>query len=195
MVPDLPRRFRSQRLPARGQRGQACRALIFQVYKSAAFQPVAGSKLSQALRQGVLPERWIKKNKVERLAGRAQKARSAQIKHAPAHLAAKALQLRSQRVGGSRRGLDKYDFGCAPGQGLETQCTGSGEQVQAARTGNFMLQPVEQRLADPVGCRPEGWQIGKLDSAPSPYSADDANRVAGGGGRHFRIIPAKVCAP
>ncbi len=106
---------------------------------------------------------------------RAQISRGAHFHHLARGCAAQADQLLLQ---GARRGdrlLDEHQLLGAAGQGLEPERTGTGEQIEAASTGDVVLQPVEQGLAHPVGGGPEPRNIRETDASAAPTAADDAH--------------------
>ena len=56
----------------------------------------------------------------------------------------------------------------APRKGLDSQCSATGEQVEAVGTGNIRLQPVEKRLSDPVRRGSQAPRIDNRQSTPAP---------------------------
>jgi hypothetical protein len=66
--------------------------------------------------------------------------------------------------------LDQDHVSGAARSGLQPEHATTGKQIQAARPRNIRLQPVAQRLADPVACRsqPSGIRQGYSTSAPPP---------------------------
>ena len=91
--------------------------------------------------------------------------------------------------------LDEHHLAGAARQGLEPERARAREQVEAAGARDAMLQPVEQRLAHPVGRRPKPGQVGKLTRRPrqAPAMMRTALRPAAGGCSGLRftggIIP------
>ena len=85
------------------------------------------------------------------------------------------LELRGQHLCGRECGLDEHHLPGPARQRLEAERPRAGEQVEAARAGDRMLQPIEQGLAHPIGCRPKPREIRKVHSPSAPRSTDDAH--------------------
>ena len=83
--------------------------------------------------------------------------------------AAFALLVDEQRERGAAR--ERFD----------AECTGAGEQVEHARAADRiavgMHEDVEQRFAQPVRGRPDGFGFRRSEGAPAQGSADDPHRV------------------
>lgn len=73
--------------------------------------------------------------------------------------------------------IDEDNLGGVARQRLESERTGTGEQIQAPLTGEVLPQPVEQGFADPIGRRADRQVLGETDQTTAPGAADDANRV------------------
>ena len=61
-----------------------------------------------------------------------------------------------------------------PRGGFETEGAASGVEIQASGASNGIREPVEQRLADPVGGRPQTVDVGHAQPAAAPCSRDNA---------------------
>jgi len=61
---------------------------------------------------------------------------------------------------------------------LEAERAAAGKQIKAAQTAHILSQPVEQRFAHAIRCRPEGLLRRKGDEAAAPCAADHAHAVA-----------------
>ena len=76
--------------------------------------------------------------------------------------------------------VDEQREGRAARERLEPERAGAGEQVEHARAGDRIAigvdQDVEQRLAQPVGGRPDGLRFRRGERAPAQPSADDAHQ-------------------
>ena len=66
--------------------------------------------------------------------------------------------------------------GGATRQRLEPERAAAGVQVQAPAAGDVHLQPVEQRLADPVRSRANRLHRREVDLAAAPFATDDAQQ-------------------
>lgn len=71
--------------------------------------------------------------------------------------------------------LDQRDCGCTSRGGLEPQDPGTGEEVEAAKTGQILAEPVEECFAHAIWRRPQAAGGRHLDPARAPQAADDAD--------------------
>lgn len=139
-----------------------------------------------ALEDGLIVERRIEKHDVERARcepGREpQRVRLRDLDRTRAELVLDRTQLLRR----AWMALDHHDARRAARRGLETQCAGAREQVEAAPAFEILAEPVEQRLAHAIGRRPQAVQIEHRERRAFPVTADDADRVrlaAAGRGR------------
>src|SRR4051812_42764731 len=59
--------------------------------------------------------------------------------------------------------------------GFEAGRPAAREKVEAAKAGEPLSEPVEERLAYAIGCRAQTWPRGNLDAAPTVFAGDDAH--------------------
>ena len=81
--------------------------------------------------------------------------------------------------------VGKQHAGRTARQRFQPQRAATGESIQHVRARNFPLQPVEQRLAHPVGTGAQPAAVGNHDAPPAMLAADDADFVRSGGKRGF----------
>src|SRR5690606_3525023 len=77
--------------------------------------------------------------------------------------------------------VNEGDMACPPGQRLHSAGTATGEQVEAVRVHDGVLQPVEQCLANAIGRRTQALRIGKVETAAAPLPGYDTEAVASAG--------------
>ena len=80
---------------------------------------------------------------------------------------------RTQRDAGRAVLLDEHGFAGAARQRLESECTGTRKQIEAAAAGDTTLQPVEQGLAHAVGRRAHVG-VRKAPASAAPLAGNDA---------------------
>ncbi len=128
----------------------------------------------------VAGKRGIDEHQIPGIAGLGQH----DLRRAVVHLCAlrvEQVQLLAQHLCRAAIELDKIHRCRAAAQGLQSECAGPGEQVQAAGTGQVELQPVEQCLPQPVARGAQSLDRREGHFAPAPAPADDAQLGYGAG--------------
>src|SRR5580658_2409406 len=183
IIPPPARRLLFNQIPSHRQKRRAGLALGFEVHPGAGLDPAAGFDERDRFGESVLCKGRIEKNHIERLARLSEIARRGRLQHPGPRRAVQALELLAQRLHHRGHLVDEHHLAGTPRQGLEAERPGACEKIQAARTGEGKLQPVEQSLADPIGRRPQPGRIGKMHAPAAPPPADDAQGVALAGRR------------
>src|ERR1700675_306585 len=81
--------------------------------------------------------------------------------------------------------LDHDHRGSAARKGLEPERSAARKEIEARQACEVAAEPVENGLAHPVGRRPQSSDIGELDDAAAPDTADDSKCV-GSSPAHWR---------
>ena len=129
-----------------------------------------------------------------RTADRGRRGRSAPAGARAIHCSASARSTRTRRrragaarvaarlATSARIALEQDDLGGAARCRLEAERARAGERIEAAPAVERLAEPVEERLADAVGRRPEPRRVGDRQLAALPRAADDrAPRAAARG--------------
>ncbi len=124
--------------------------------------------------QGILPERRVEENHVEALTRALQVVEGVgedEIDSCCAELPLCILQ-RLERL---FRLLDHDNArGAARGR-LEAQGAAAGEKVEATKPVEPLSQPIEERLAHPVGGGAQAGEIGNRDAPTAIFTGDDSD--------------------
>src|SRR5262249_5376241 len=96
--------------------------------------------------------------------------------------------------------VDEQRKGRAARERLEPERAGAGEEIEHARAGDRIVigvdEDVEQRLAQPVGGRPDGLRLRRGERAAAQPSADDAHqRRSLGARRRPRRLSRRAGSP
>jgi len=114
----------------------------------------------------------IEKDQVEAVAGVRQVGRGVALHHLD-RLGIEPLAGGPQRRRGARVAFDQHHLPGAARRGLQPQCAGAGIQVEASPAVEALAQPVEQRLAHPVGRGPQARCVDDHERRALPVAADD----------------------
>lgn|GEM_PF-6795149 len=95
----------------------------------------------------------------------------------------KRLDGARDRGGGEPVRLDQRDLDRTARGRFEAQRATAGKEIETSRTDDLGLEPVEQRLTQPISGRPQALDIRDIESTPSPATTDDAD-TADGARRH-----------
>ena len=147
---------------------------------SGASQPPARADSERPLGEALAVGR-IEEHERERL----ERMRGAELGRVAAEDAGDAAEPERRDVLADERArlgavVDEQREGGAARERLEPERAGAGEQVEHARAGDRiaigMDEDVEQRLAQPVGGRPDRLRFRRGERAPAQPSADDAHQ-------------------
>src|SRR5690349_6591719 len=124
--------------------------------------------------QRILPEGRIEEHHIEPLARTREVSKRLIVHHLDR---ARADQLARRSQGAERRsiGLHHHHARRAARRRLEAQRTGAGEKIEATLAVEPLSQPIEERLAHAVGCRPQSGARGDADASPAVLAGDDAH--------------------
>ena len=144
-------------------------------------EPAAALELRGDSRQHAGGERRIEKDEVERAPRSAEEVRRIGADDAPvaAPLAVPLRQAGLDRACGAAIALHERHVRGATRERFQAERAAAGEQIQAVRTAHRGGEPVEQCLADAVGCGADGGRIRKAQPPSPPRAADDAQHPRG----------------
>src|SRR3954468_13357641 len=125
-------------------------------------------------RQRILPERRIEENHVE-LGRVLPQVRERILVHQLDLLRADGVARLPERFENRAVVLHHHDARGAARRGLEAERAAAGEKVEATLAREPLPEPVEQRLAHPVGRRPQAGARRNADAPAAIFAGNDAN--------------------
>jgi len=183
MIAHLARLAVAPRLPALRPLRQRLSEGHLEVDERAGREPAAaleptGDALPKTRREGRIDENDVERRHVGRSRSR-QKGQRVRTDHA---------DLRGLQAGGvfleggdaARVGIEQRCRCGAARAGLEAERTAAREQIEHMRAANIGRQPVEQCLANAIGCRPDGCHLRETQASTPPDTGDDADLVGVG---------------
>ena len=163
------------------RRGKAGRCRLLHHDQRTGRQPAAGARRAERLLGKATAIGRIEKGERERL----DRVRRAEPGGIAAEDAGGAAQTQRLDVGADKRArlgavVDEQRERCAARAGLEAERAGAGEEIEHARAGDGIAigvdEDVEQRLAQPVGGRPDRLRLRRREHAPAQPAADDPHQ-------------------
>jgi len=142
---------------------------------------------------GILPERRVEEHHIEAFFPARQERTC--IARDNLNLLGAERGAAAMKLGQGDAVLLDHHYPCgAAGRGFEAKRPAAGEKVQARETGELLAEPVEQRFAHAVRCRPQPGASSEAQHPAAISSADDAQLSGFGAGSAFARIHASMLA-